>query len=289
MKYLPTVDAVKKIISDYSYALTLRQIFYRLVSDYRLPNTRAKYTALSRHLVTAREQGDIPINCIEDRSRNIIRSGDIDDGDPDVYFDLEIDSLKSMALTYSMSMWDTQDIYVEVWVEKDALANVISNVASKWKVLVAPSRGYSSFSYIYDAVKRFKASNADNRLVLHFADHDPSGLNMTDDLFRRLRAYGADVTIKRVALTYDQVQDYNLVPNPTKKGDPRNREYKKLYGDECWELDALPPKVLQGLVETSIKNCIDMVEWDARLKELEENQDYIQDKIDEFFSNMKEG
>lgn len=290
MKYQDTVSNVKQIISEYGYALTLRQIFYRLVSDYGLRNNKTTYTGLSKQLVKAREQGDIQVNAIEDRSRGIISSNDVDSGDPLQFLEDQIDELKEIASSYSMSMWEPQDYYIEVWVEKDALSQVISRISRKYCVLTAPSRGYSSFSYIYDAVKRFQREGYGKKgLVLHFSDHDPSGLDMTRDLQSRLRSYGADVEVKRIGLTYEQVQQYKLSPNPTKNADPRSKEYVEQYGNECWELDALPPDVLQQLVEDNIQEYIDQDKWDEREQEIEDNQELIQDKVDEFFKNINGG
>ena len=288
MKSADIVEATRKILSEYGYALTLRQIFYRLVSNYGLSNTGATYRYLSRILVNARENGIIPVNSIIDRSRSIIPSYDNDDGDPDDYFDLEIESIEDMALSYSMSMWDNQDYYIEVWVEKDALSQVVSRVARDFKVVVAPSRGYSSFSYLYDAVKRFKSVDSEkNRLVLHFGDHDPSGIDMSRDLEERLNNYGANIELVRVALTYDQVKQYKLSPNPTKTADPRSNGYISMFGSECWELDALPPNVLQKLVSDSIQSYIDKDKWEAKEDEIEDNRQIIQDKVDEFFDKAR--
>jgi len=289
VNYQDTITNVKQILSEYDYALTLRQIFYRLVSDYGLPNNKTSYTGLSKQLVKARENQDIPADAIEDRSRGIIKSDDDDDGTPEDYYNQMLNYLKNdFADLYSMSMWETQDYYIEVWVEKDALSQVISRISRKYKVLTAPSRGYSSFSYIYDTVRRFKQNgNGKKRLVLHFSDHDPSGLDMTRDLQLRLQNYGANAEVKRIALTYDQVKKYNLSPNPTKFADPRSKNYVKAYGNECWELDALPPDVLQQLVEDNIQKYIDQGKWDEREKEIEDNQNKIQEQVDKLFSKLE--
>jgi hypothetical protein len=74
--------------------------------------------------------------------------------------------------------------------------------------------------------------------VLHFADHDSSGLDMTRDLEQRLRRYseleGLDlnISVQRIALTHQQVQEYNLTPNPTKTADPRATGYTEEFGNQ---------------------------------------------------------
>ena len=100
-------------------------------------------------------------------------------------------------------------------------------------------------------------------VVLHFGDHDPSGIDMTRDIRERLRIFGAEVDVRRVALNMDQVQQYTPPPNPAKQTDSRFDGYLDLYGDKSWELDALEPRVLRDLVETNVLAFRDEAAWDA--------------------------
>ena len=93
--------------------------------------------------------------------------------------------------------------------------------------------------------------------------------------------------MERIALTYEQIKQHNLTPNPTKPKDPRSTGYITTYGHKCWELDALPPDELQRLIETTILSYIDQTKWDLREKELDEKRSLIQDRVDDFFSNIK--
>lgn len=109
-------------------------------------------------------------------------------------------------------------------------------------------------------------------VVLHLADHDPSGIDMTRDLESRLSLYSrSDVEVRRIALSMDQVWQFNPPPNPAKETDKRYAEYRKLYGDKCWELDALPPERLALLVEKTIQEYVDKDRW-------EEAQDRVSGK-----------
>lgn len=63
---------------------------------------------------------------------------------------------------------------------------------------------------------------------------------------------GADVEVKRVALTMNQVQTYNPPPNPAKITDSRASKYIDEYGDESWELDALEPQMLSQLITNEV-------------------------------------
>ena len=152
---------------------------------------------------------------------------------------------------------------MEVWVEKDALSRLIWDIAKEYQVTVCPSRGYGSFSYLKKAIDN-RFSDEKETIILDFRDHDPSGLQMTDDLGRRMVEYsGREVPVKRIALNIDQVRAYDLPPNPVKQADSRTPRYATQFGSECWELDALPPDVLQSLVRETITEHIDGKKWQA--------------------------
>jgi hypothetical protein len=77
-----------------------------------------------------------------------------------------------------------------------------------------------------------------------------------------MKYFDVSFELKRIALTYEQVQAYRLLPNPTKKADPRARNYIARYGDECWELDALEPRTLQDIVREAVEAEVDKSTWD---------------------------
>jgi len=278
MKYNELIAKVNKILSEYSIALTLRQIYYRLLPD--IPNTRASYTALSSQLVKARERGEVDPDKLEDRSRGVIKDERNYYSNIDSFIDSQI-NFENISNYYDRDRWDGQEYYIEVWVEKDALSQVISNIAGEWRITTAPSRGYSSFSYLKDAVRRFNNASMDGKkcIILHFTDHDPSGLDMTRDLGERLNTYSEyPIEVKRIALTHSQVKQFKLPPNPTKMADSRSPYYVQQFGNVCWELDALPPDELEELVRDAILEYLDEEKWEAKEKEIEDERDAI-DKV----------
>ena len=284
MKYEETVAAVNQVIGQYSIPLTLRQIYYRLVAGGLIPNRRSAYNGLSAQLVTARERGEVDERRINDRSRSI----------EDHAYDSPNDFLDAIIWTtenrFFRRFWETQEVYCEAWVEKDALSQVIAGAVEDMNTIVAPSRGYSSFSYVRDAVRRFTKNRGDAErvVVLHLTDHDPSGLDMTRDLQTRFNAYSARgqvIEVKRVALTIDQVRQYDLIPNPTKVTDSRAAGYMDQYGDECWELDAIEPDELVRLVKEAVEGQV--TDWDAwneaKAQELRER-----DELRNLFDDLKD-
>jgi hypothetical protein len=110
-------------------------------------------------------------------------------------------------------------------------------------------------------------------VVLHLGDHDPSGLDMTRDLRDRLSLYSrAAVDVQRVALNVDQVAAFQPPPNPAKESDKRFEAYRRQYGDQCWELDALPPKELARLTREAIEEHIDWRQWAESTTAIEESK-----------------
>jgi len=304
MKYAQLIPLVNKILSEYgSMRLTLRQIYYRLVAGYNYPNKRSSYNQLSSQLVRAREEQLIDGNRIEDRTRSFLggytlhaltSKGNMSFlsshggwGDTEDFADSVKDFFLNFWKTYELEMWRDQQYFVIVWVEKDALSRVVSDVANKYKVITAPSRGYASYSYIINAIR--KLPEGKKIMVLHFSDHDSSGLDMTRDLQVRFWKYtGKEVKVERIALTYGQVQNYNLIPNPTKITDTRAEAYIAKYGMQCWELDAIEPKELQRLVIESIKKYVDEDQWKNSLKQQEEDKEELKEVFAEWRTKLAE-
>ncbi|MDE1827409.1 MAG: hypothetical protein KGH83_07460, partial [Thaumarchaeota archaeon] len=225
-----------------------------------------------------RERGDIDARSIIDRARQTI-GGDHGYTSVQDFVRTKISELKDTD-QYTKRIWDSQPQYVEVWVEKDALATIFSSIANGYRVITYPSRGYSSYTKVYEAINnRFTWYHDRPITILHFSDHDPSGLNMTDDIQSRLARYGSHARVKRIALTYQQVRQFGLEPMPTKLNDSRQKEYSLQYGNQCWELDALPPNELQNIIRDAIKSYIDVSRWNKAFKEIEEEKRSLQKRF----------
>jgi hypothetical protein len=131
------------------------------------------------------------------------------------------------------------------------------------------NRGYTSCSALKEAYERFISAQVDfdqHICILYIGDHDPSGLDMIRDIRTRLLEFGANVEIEHIALTYNQIEEYSPPPNFVKAKDPRGTGYRERFGNDSWEVDALEPKVLHDLVETAIKERVDMALFNETLK-----------------------
>ena len=272
-KNLVQLKVINEIIEEYlkqGYKLTLRQLYYQLVSRNIIPNLQKEYAKLSNLLVAGRMAGVVDWEAIEDRIRVPFLPYWVDD---------VAGALDDTISQYRLNRQDNQKAYIEVWVEKDALSGVLRRITSHYHVNLMVNRGYSSCSAMYDASKRFNNSTSEGKrnIILFLGDHDPSGLDMINDIKKRLFSFGSEVEVIPIALTHKQIEEYNPPPNPTKIKDPRANDYISKYGSTCWEVDALTPQTLNKLVTTTIEKNIDMELFNDKLELETEGKDILTD------------
>ncbi len=251
-KSLDLINLVNQVIDEYDaqgYELTLRQVYYQLVARGYIPNNERSYKNLGNLINDGRLAGLIDWYAIVDRTRNLKANA---------HWETPESVIESAKYSYMLDRWKHQPNYVEVWVEKDALIGIVSQICRKLDVPHFSCRGYTSQSEMWSAAQRFiRQSHRESRTIIHLGDHDPSGIDMTRDIQERLEMFGADVEVKRVALTMEQIQTYNPPPNPTKLSDARATGYIAEFGHECWELDALEPKVITDLIRNEVTALLD--------------------------------
>lgn len=272
-KSLPLIIQANNIIVDYQaqgYVLTLRQLFYQFVSRALLENTESNYNRLGSIINDARLAGLVDWEVIEDRTRGIEETSHWNDPS---------DIIESAAKSYHMDKWDGQVHRVECWIEKEALAGVFSGACEELDIPYLACRGYVSQSEMWRAANRLKKheKNGCKTHILHFGDHDPSGIDMTRDIEDRLRIFGCDTTVERLALNFDQVEKHKPPPNPAKTTDSRFQSYLSKFGSESWELDALEPKLLTSLIKTSTTYYRNEKLW-TKMRKLEEKGRSLLDK-----------
>ncbi len=233
-------------------------------------------------MVKAREQGDVPLNCLEDRSRRILGRGDIGYTSAEEFLKKRISALRESYKEFRMPMWGEQPNYILVSLEKDALSRLVSEVANQYSVRTFPTRGYPSFTYV-----QRMSSYMRNRLkgkptiVLYFGDFDPSGVDIERDLSERLSKYKAgDFKVLRVALTNEQIIKYDLPPMPVKSSDARSEGFLETYGNKSVELDALDPNTLKFMVAQSIASHIDLETWKKKEEEIAKLKLWIKKKLE---------
>lgn len=256
------IDQANEIIKEYQaqgFELTLRQLYYQFVSRDILPNNIRSYKNLGSAINDGRLAGLVDWEAIVDRTRELRGLQ---------HFTNPGELVAAAANSFNIDRWEGQEIRPEVWIEKDALLGPFERICRSLDVDYFSCRGYTSQSEMWEAGQRIIRRDRMNQrtVVLHFGDHDPSGVDMSRDIADRLRMFVGEideemVEVRRIALTYDQVEQYDPPPNPAKLTDSRAENYISEYGRESWELDALEPKVLAALVEENVKKLIDANLW----------------------------
>ena len=263
------LEMLKGVIARYraqGYTLTLRQLYYQLVTENIIPNRDSEYAKLSDLLVKARMAGELDWDDIEDRIRV-----------PHIPYSVGgfSEALHELVGYYRLNRQTGQENYVEVWAEKDALSQILKRITDYYHIHLVTNRGYSSCTAMYDAYKRFYQAKYDGQkgIILYVGDHDPSGVDMVRDIRDRLAEFGVEPEVISVALTMEQIEEYHLPPNPAKIKDPRSKWYIEKYGNTSWEVDALKPQVLDQLVRDAVEERIDIALFDKVVEK--EKQDKV--------------
>ena len=264
---LALIEKANLILAEYAargIIVTLRQLYYQFVARDLIPNKQSEYKRLGSIVNDARLAGMIDWSYLQDRTRNLVSLSHWSD---------PAGVIQSAAASYHRDLWEDQENYVEVWIEKDALIGVIEGVCEELDVAYFSCRGYTSQSEMWGAAQRLRIKERRGRSthVVHLGDHDPSGRDMSRDIQERLELFRSHVKLDRVALNMDQIEQYNPPPNPAKITDSRCAAYIAEFGDESWELDALDPDVLTALIRQSIVERLDQDLWDEK-RELQEQE-----------------
>lgn len=306
------IEQIGEIVDDYQQQglkLSARQLYYVFVSRGLIANSVNEYKKLTSLLTDARYNGLIDWDAIEDRGR--VPETPSQWKDP-------ASLMESALRAYRLPRWNGQEKYVELWVEKQALAGVLEPLASEFHATLCVNKGYSSSSAMKESAdriienctldkklrdemyRRINESEEDtpereaalefmrenirkairHPVVLYLGDHDPSGEDMVRDIKERLKEFRVVwLEVEKVALTTAQVKQYNPPPNPAKITDPRAATYRAKHGDYSWEVDALPPPVLTQLIRAAFKRHVDMKKMNEWKKQEEADKKMLREAV----------
>lgn len=285
------ITLAQQVLAEYQaagYTLTIRQLYYQLVARGYIENSQRSYKRIVADMTKARMAGLVPWTAIEDRTRSTMKPPE---------WDNHVSILRGAKNSFRLPRWEGQENHVEVFIEKEALSGVFAPLVRELHINITANRGYSSASEMWRHAKRIQGLEADGKEIhiLYFGDHDPSGMDMDRDIEERLMtlSWHTPFTFQRLALTWEQIEEYNPPPNPAKLTDSRSDGYIDQYGWESWELDALEPQVLAGLVRDAVLELRDEDQYDSVL-EVEELMkeriatyiDYEKDDWDEVFGDV---
>jgi len=251
-KNRPVVDCAMRILEE-EKPMTLRQLYYRVVSAGYLQNSQREYKRLGTIMTRLREAGEVPRTWMVDHTRRTLkpsswtRLGDYGD---------------TIRECYRKNFWASLDCCVEIIVEKDAVAGTLQPVTEKYDVALRVLRGYASVSFAGEIADEW--ANIEKPIFAYYlGDYDPSGWDIERDIRERIARYGADdFTWTRLAIQQCDFDEFDLIPLPVKTSDTRAVKFLEAHGGKCAELDALPPTELRRRVEEAILSHVDIEQWE---------------------------
>jgi hypothetical protein len=244
--------AIFRSLDQQGPPMTVRGLFYNCENVYHVvKKSEAGYNQVQRQVLAMRRAGVLPYSFVSDSTRWIRK--------PITYSGLRA-YFEHGKIAYRRALWDNQNAYVQIWCEKDAIAGILYEITAELDVPLLVVRGYASETFVYEAAQVIKAQNKP-AYAYYFGDWDKHGVQISDDIERKLAEFGADVHFERVAVLPQQITGWNLPTRPTK--DPG-------WG-ECVEIDAIPANKLRELVEDCIMRHMDQDEYlkSLRIEELE--------------------
>jgi hypothetical protein len=251
-------NALLMIVAD-GKPMTVRQVFYQATVRGIVEKTEAGYAKVQTDLVVMRRSGILPYEWLADNTRWQRKPRT---------FNSVSHALEETARFYRRALWTDAGAYVEVWLEKDALAGVVLPVTAEFDVPLMVARGYASLSFLHTAAEYISSLDVPV-FIYHLGDFDPSGVNAGEKIEETLRdmAPDAELYFERIAVTHAQIEEWGLPTRPTKASDSR----AKGFGDISVELDAIEPNRLRELVREVLEAHLPPEQFEV-LKAAEESE-----------------
>ncbi len=236
------------------HPLSVRGVFYRVLSAGAIDKSEAEYRTVQREVLKLRRSGELPYEWIADGTRWNVKGRS--------WSNVE-QALADASASYRRALWNDQDVYVEVWSEKEAISSIVAPVTSSWDVPLMIARGFASESFLWQTASTIREVDK-TTVVYQLGDHDPSGIAAWEHIQRRLTDFApeADIYFERLAVTEAQIGSLNLPTRPTKRSDSRSKDFV----GESVEVDAIPTAVLRRLVKDAITSHIDPVVYESTMQ-----------------------
>jgi hypothetical protein len=238
-----------KFLLDYAAKhgpVTVRGLYYQaeVAGVSGIDKTELAYGRVQRQVLALRRAKRMPYQHISDATRWMRKP---------TSYDSVSDALAATAYAYRRSLWQDASEYVEVWLEKDAIAGTVYPVTEENDVPLMVTRGYCSETFAFEAIEQ---RGDDNRryYVYYLGDFDRSGRDASRSLKRKLEQFakekGIEVHFVDLAVTLEQIQTLRL---PTREPKRNTAADKAWPHDFACELDAIPPDTLREIVRAAIE------------------------------------
>jgi hypothetical protein len=239
------LDGVHTILGEYDEPITIRHLFYRCANSGMIGKTEKEYDNLRSHLAKWRRQRLIQFDKFIDATR--FHYGE------ECFNDLG-DYLEHCAQAYRLNLWRDSGYHVEVWVEKDAVAAMVSSIAQEWNLKTFVGRGDPSMSSLHSAARTFNAHRRYGRtpVILYIGDYDESGLAIPKTIKKKLlEDHNCEVEFYRVGIIKEHILQFNLPTRPA-KGDRRGESIEYAV-----DIDAMKPADIRAILSKEIESYID--------------------------------
>jgi uncharacterized protein (UPF0335 family) len=258
IKWVEVVAIAASIVKQYDTGVTLRQLFYRLVSAQHIPNTQNAYKRLSKMTAEARREGWFPDLVDNTRGIQVAMSWDTPEK-----------AIDDIISAYRRDRTEGQEYTIYLGVEKNALRVQLQGWFRARGIPVLAFGGYPSQTFVDDIIQDIERRERP-AILLYGGDFDATGVDILRDFKKRTAGCWAEIT--RLALNEDQIAEYRLPPLPGKSWDPRAESFIAAYGELIQvELDALPPDVLKKIYEDGVAEYWDSDAYDKSLAQEEED------------------
>ena len=226
---------------------SVRHVYYRMTSlrppMIVVPKTEDGYNKVGWHITKLRREGRIEYSDIVDSTRSGIHVEAYDDA---------ADFLRSTVNYYRHNIWKKLKTWCLVIVESRSLAGVLEDDCNEFGVSLYPLGGFSSITLLYDAAMRINSEHDDRHVVVFYiGDYDPAGVHIDRSAEEEIRLHlDPDVSMEfnRLAITEEQIAEYDLPTKPRKKKDKR-----ALHITHTVEAEALPAPIMRQILREEIE------------------------------------
>lgn len=210
-----------QVVKGYT-RLTVRQLYYILISRFKYPANKAFYKRMNRYLCKVRR------------------------ANPEVH-------MKFIDPTRQFVLAPLPYRRMEIWVEKDSIRNFIAKLAAKYRLSIQVLRGFASLSMYRKALERARRRGVTT--VLYLGDWDPSGL-LIETIAQEEMDHKRGIIFYRLAITMEQIRRFKPPSRPVNMKDSRAQAYVERYGDRVWDVEAIRPRTLYRLIELGLREAV---------------------------------
>lgn len=240
-------------VLDDDHPMAIRHIFY-LMTNPRLPVSVPKtdsgtpngYKIIQYHMTRMRRDGLIPYGWITDATRR---------GHHVYTYDGHKDFIRQVAGLYRADLWAHAGHYVEIWCESRSIAGVIEDDCRELAVSLYPAGGFSSITLAYQAAEQInEVAFQVPAEIIYIGDYDPAGVLIDQSIEKELRRHlepWIELNFHRIAITPEQIEEYDLPTKPRKAKDKRSKHIK-----ETVEAEAMPPNILRRILREKIESFL---------------------------------